>query len=75
MPTGIGPLSSYFNTPGRSSSASRNGLSPAGQALGLGNNLQQQVDDETERKKRLLQQQQQAFSPATMSLLGMNFGV
>jgi hypothetical protein len=48
-------------------------MSPAGQALGLGNSLQDQVDEETRRRK--LQQQQQAqYSPATMSLLaGMGF--
>jgi hypothetical protein len=45
--------------------------SPAGQALGLGNSLSQQLADETEeqRKKRLqLQQQQMALGPAAMTL-------
>jgi len=47
-------------------------LSPAGTDLGLGQNLQQQVEDETEeaRKKRLAMQNGSMFSPASMSLLG-----
>jgi len=47
-------------------------LTPAGADLGLGQNLQQQVEDETDeaRKKRMAMANGALFSPASMSLLG-----
>jgi hypothetical protein len=55
-----------MSVPGQSSS-----YGPAGQALGMGDPLAQQVKDETdeERRRRLqLAQQRQALGPAGMAL-------
>ena len=64
----MGSLSSMFGTPPKPGT----GISAAGQALGLGDQLRDQVTDETEeaRKRRLAQQQ---FSPAGSALLGLSY--
>ena len=54
-------------------SAKNSIFSPAATDLGLGDQLNQQLQDETEeeKKRRLLNQQMQAaINPAVMSLLG-----
>jgi hypothetical protein len=54
------------------------GLSPAGESLGLGDMLSQQVSGETEeqRKKRMAQlQQQQQLGPAGSMAVTSLFGV